>query len=148
MLVHPMASRSTRWRVLALCVGLAPAVLAGCGSSSGAAKPGGTGPVADLGDPTDLTNKAEVTVDVVDNTYTPRVLSVSPGTKIVFKNTGVNVHNVTPNTEGDFTALVLNPGQSGTIVAPQGAKAYRYYCTIHAGLDSGLQRGALIVTAP
>lgn len=132
----------------ALVAVLLPTLLAGCGSGSAGAKPGTTGPVADLGEPTDLTGQAEITVEVVDNAFVPRVVRVSPGTKIIFKNTGINVHNVTPYVEGELPTLDLNPGKSGTIVAPQGATPYRFYCTLHARTDGGVQRGAMLVAAP
>jgi plastocyanin len=134
-------------RAVVLFLSLAPAALVGCGGSSSASGPDGTAGLSELGEPTDATGKAETTIDVVDNAYKPRVVNVSPGTKITFRNTGINVHNVTPNRDGDFNAVTLNPGQSATIVAPQAANAYRFFCTLHAGKESGLQRGALVVVA-
>jgi len=141
--------RSSLVRALTLLVGLAPAVLSGCSSSSNGSngsKPLGTGPVADLGDPVDLVGKPDIVIEVVDNAFVPRVIKVAPGATITFKNTGVNLHDVTPDTEGDFPVLELRPGQSATVTAPSAAQAYRFFCTLHASRGSGLQRGAFVVT--
>ena len=129
-----------------LGLALMPIALLGCGSSN-AAKTDTTAIPNDLGDVVDLTGKTEVSIDVVDNSYTPRAFKVSPGTKITYVNKGINVHNVTPNVDGTFVPVSLTSGESGAVVAPQNPKTYGFYCTIHGGLGSG-QRGAIIVSAP
>jgi plastocyanin len=123
-----------------------PLAVAGCGTSS-ASKSDSTS-VANAGDaPTDLTGQKEVTIEVADNTYTPASFKVSPGTKVTYVNKGYNVHNVTPATDGDFTAISLTPGESKSIIAPQNPNTYAFYCTIHGGLTSG-QHGSILVVAP
>ncbi len=126
-------------------VSLLAAAAGACSSASDATSgSSGTGVPDDLGDVTDLTGQSAVTVDVVDNSYKPRAVKVSPGTKITFTNTGVNPHNVTPNEDGSFDPISVIPGQSGSMTAPTNPSTYRYYCTIHGGKSSG-QRGAIIV---
>ena len=132
--------------IAALTLVLAPVALTGC-SGSDAAKTDTTAIPNDLGDVVDLTGKAEVSIDVVDNSYTPKAFKVSPGTKITYVNKGINVHNVTPNVDGTFPAISLTSGQSGVVIAPQNPKTYGFYCTIHGGLTSG-QRGAIVVVPP
>jgi plastocyanin len=127
----------------ALVVAL-PLAAAGCGTSSAAKSDSN----ADSGAAaTDLTGQKEVTIEVADNSYTPATFKVSPGTKVTYVNKGYNVHNVTPATDGDFTAISLTPGESKSIIAPQNPNTYAFYCTIHGGLTSG-QHGSLVVVAP
>ena len=105
------------------------------------------GEPTDLGEIVDLTGRAEIRVDVPDNTYTPRAVRVSPGTKVSFVNVGANTHNVTPNDEGPWVPIEMRSGESSTLTAPTGPGTDRYYCTLHGGRASG-QRGALIVSGP
>jgi plastocyanin len=132
--------------IAAVALTLAPVALAGCGSSN-AANTDTTAIPNDLGEVVDLTGKAAVSIDVVDNSYNPKAFKVSPGTKITYVNKGLNVHNVTPSTDGTFEAISLTAGQSGTVIAPQNPKTYGFYCTIHGGISSG-QRGAIVVVPP
>ena len=139
----------SRVALASLVLAVLPAAFGAC-STSGAASAGssGTGAVdPGLGAVVDLTGKAEVSIDVVDNSYTPQAFEVSPGTKVTYTNKGANVHNVTPAVEGDFTEISLTPGDSKSIVAPYKPGTFKFYCTIHGGLSSG-QRGQLIVVAP
>lgn len=121
----------------------APLSLVACGDGDSAAAPGGE--PTDLGEIVDLTGRAEVRIDVPDNTYAPRAARVSPGTKVSFVNVGANTHNVTPNDEGPWVMIEMKSGETATLTAPTGPGTYRYYCTLHGGRASG-QRGALIVS--
>lgn len=103
--------------------------------------------IGELGEVTDLTGQSDVTIEVVDNSYKPRVSKVAPGTKITFRNTGSNPHNVTPFEDGAFTTLTLSPGQSAEMTVRQTLGDLPFYCTIHGGRSSG-QRGALVVAKP
>ena len=114
--------------------------------TSSAAKPPSE-VVAELGEVTDLTGQTAVTIEVVDNSYKPRVAKVKPGTKVTFTNTGANPHNVTPFEDGSFAAITLTPGQSAEITVPQTLGDVPFYCTIHGGKSSG-QRGALVIAKP
>jgi plastocyanin len=139
--------RSIHRRIAALTIVGAVAIVpvAACGSSP--PKSGASAAPTDLGDIVDLSGKTEVSIDVIDNTFTPKAFKVSPGTKVTFVNRGVNVHNVTPAHDGDFVALHLDQGASGVVIAPQNAETFGFFCTIHGGASSG-QRGAFIVTRP
>jgi plastocyanin len=118
-------------------------VLAGCSSTS--MSDAGSGPPTDLGEVVDLRSQQDITVEVADNIYEPRALQVSPGAVVTFRNDGANPHNVTPNQEGTFAAVSLAPTESGTVTVPASPGTYRYYCTLHASPDGGLQRGAFVV---
>lgn len=143
----PTTSRPTRSAAALLAAVALGVAITGCSTSTPDARPSGTDVPAELGSPVDKSGQAEITIDVGDNTFDPKALTVSPGTKMTFVNKGANVHNVTPNHEGDFPAINLPPGASGTVVAPPRVEVYGFYCTIHGGLTSG-QHGAFVVTTP
>ena len=128
----------------AVLVSAAMLPLGSCTTSG--AKPTST-VLDELGEVTDLTGRSEVAIEVIDNGYKPKVAKVSPGTRITFRNTGANPHNVTPFDDGAFPAMVLTPGQSAELTVPQKAGALPFYCTIHGGRSQG-QRGALTIAPP
>lgn len=135
--------------VPAVLVLVLPLGAAACGSSndSSSPAPGATSAPAtgdDLGEPTDLRGQAEVVVDVIDNAYQPRAIKVSPGTKVVWKNTGRNNHNVTPHDDGAFPFQQLDVGATASVTFDQTGTVL-YYCTIHSGKDKGPQRGKIVV---
>jgi plastocyanin len=137
-----MSPRSCRpTLVLAVGASLAAVLLVGCSSSSGVAD----GPPADLGEVVDLRAQGDVSVVMADNIYTPRAMRVAPGAHVTFRNDGANVHNATPNQDGSFATVEVSPSGSGTVTVPTAPGTYRFYCSLHASADSGLQRGALVV---
>jgi plastocyanin len=131
-------------------------VLAGCGGSSTSTpttttSAGGGAPTDTLAldDVVDERGKAEVEIEVKDNTFGPKVVRVDPGTKVVWRNAGANSHNVISNEPGEFPRLPLDDTinmEPGTTVDNTFAVAgaYRYYCNLHGAPTTG-QRGAIIV---
>ena len=117
--------------------------LTSCGGGA-ATSTGPTGGTEDVGAVVDLVGQADIMVNVPDNAYIPRVIKVSPGAKVSFLNTGSNAHNVTASDDGVFDQLAIKPGATGSLVAPQNAGTYWFYCSIHGGRSSG-QRGAIVV---
>ena len=103
------------------------------------------GPPTDLGEITDLRGEEEVTVVMADNVYTPRAIRVAPGAEVTFRNDGANVHDATPVVDGALAAVQVSPSESATMTVPTAPGTYRFYCTLHATPDSGLQRGAFVV---
>lgn len=123
--------------------------LAACAkdSASGPTSPATDAAAADLGPSVDLTGRAEVTIEIVDNAYNPRSFTVSEGTKVTFRNTGANAHNVVPNVDGAFAAIAaeqLQPGASASMTFPVGTTGF--HCSLHGTATRG-QRGAAVVTA-
>ena len=135
----------TRTAVALVAAGLALVPLASACTSSNAKAPSDV--VAELGEVTDMTSQKEVTIEVVDNSYAPKVTKVAPGTKVTFRNTGANPHNVTPFDDGVFEPIVVGPGEAKDLIVPQKTGDLPYYCTIHGGKSSG-QRGALVIANP
>ena len=98
---------------------------------------------------TDQTGKAEVTIQVVDNSFRTQYTKVSPGTKVTFRNLGRNPHNVISVTSGQFTDIPtdkLQPGDSGTITVPTTPGEVPYYCSLHGTPRAGMN-GRLLVVA-
>jgi plastocyanin len=121
-----------------VALGLGLLVAAGC--SSGPVPGVADGPPTDLGEVVDLRSSSDITIEMADNIYAPRAVRVAPGTTVTFTNAGSQIHNATPVNDGS-----LGPTQSGTITVPSSPGTYRFYCTLHATKDSGLQRGAFVV---
>jgi plastocyanin len=81
---------------------------------------------------------ATKTVSLGDNFFKPKTLTVTRGTKVVFKWTGAAPHNVTvtsgpkkfhsrTQTSGTYSAIPHTPG------------TYKIVCTIHAGMAMTLK---------
>ena len=120
-------------------------LVAGAGCSSGTVPGVADGPPTDLGEVVDLRSSTDITIEMADNIYAPRAVRVAPGATVTFTNAGSQVHNATPVEDGSLEALSLGPTQSGTITVPTAPGTYRFFCTLHATKDSGLQRGAFVV---
>lgn len=123
-------------------VAIAALGLVGCGAddSEDAAAP------APPDDAVDLTGQSEVTVVVGDNSYTERIVVVSPGTEVTWVNEGMNRHNVIPSAPESFPAVEteeLDDGGSATR-AFDDVREFAYFCSIHGSVDRG-QRGWLYV---
>lgn len=95
----------------------------------------------------DHTGKATVDVDAVDNSFTPKYITVSAGTKVKFKNDGHNEHNVIAANEGAFKSALQSDFQPGTTVTVTFAKAgdYPYYCSLHGTATVGMVGGVRVV---
>ncbi len=93
----------------------------------------------------DETGKQRVEVSVVDNTFEPSYLVVSPGTEIVFRNEGRNQHNVVPVETGRFDEIPtadFGPGKVGSITV-DGEGDIPYYCSIHGTKKLNGQSGVI-----
>ncbi|MEI2639702.1 MAG: plastocyanin/azurin family copper-binding protein [Microthrixaceae bacterium] len=122
------------------------AIVAGCGGSADTEPTAGSKP--DLGLPTipankwtDETGKSSIVIDTRDNVFVPENIVVSPGTKIVFENTGRNPHNVIPGDKKFFAEIPvskLQPKDKATLtIADEGE--YPYYCSLHGTLKAGMR---------
>lgn len=141
--MHRPSAAPRRTTVLAAGVALVAIAAGSCSSTpvSGVAD----GPPTDLGDVVDLSGQADVTIDMADNVYQPRAVQVAPGATVTFHNAGSQVHNVTPNEDGTLQAVSLGPTESAEVTVPTAPGTYRFFCSLHASRDSGLQRGAFVV---
>jgi plastocyanin len=79
-----------------------------------------------------VSTEKQVSVDVIDNDFTPRTLTVNKGATVTWKFTGDIPHNVTDD-RGAFASDTLGHGEefTRTFDAPG---IFYYYCTIHHGM--------------
>jgi len=112
----------------------------GSGGSEGSGSGGAALEAVPDSEYVDETGKAEVTVVVKDNTFTPEYVSVSPDTRVVFDNRGRNPHNALPVDDGAFekvTAEQLQPGDTATVIFGDPGE-YPYYCSLHGTKTAGM----------
>ncbi len=125
--------------------------LAACGGDAGAGRSTGgvtgDGHAATLpAEPVERRGEKEVTIEVTDNDFSPKVVTVDRGTTLVFVNKGRNSHNVIPAVKGSFPEVPtgkLDPGAEARITF-ENPGTFGYYCSIHGTANRG-QRGAVIV---
>ena len=79
-----------------------------------------------------VSTEKQVSVEVIDNDFTPRTLTVNKGATVTWKFTGEIPHNVTDD-RGAFASDTLGHGSefTRTFDAPG---IFYYYCTIHHGM--------------
>lgn len=135
-------------------------VLVGCGGGSkeaspSTASPGKSGPTTTLFNIpddkfVDLAGEATVEINVVDNTFEPSFLQVSPGTRLILTNNGRNEHNVTPVAADSFEKVPTDdfaPGKKASITAPSSPGDLAFYCSIHGTKKLNGQSGVVRVVA-
>ncbi len=122
--------------------------LAGCGRDDGgeAATTTTVGQSLPLAEAVDQRGTTEVSVEVADNVYEPRVVQVDVGASVTWTNVGFNQHNVLASEAGQFEDVPtgsLDSGASATRTFDEPG-VYPYYCSIHGTPTRG-QRGVIVV---
>jgi plastocyanin len=129
---------------------LAFAGVAGCGGGDSPTGNNGNnnGSPNDPGYPEDWMQA--VTVDILDNQYSPKSVVVAPGATVTFHWVGTAGHSVTPSGRDTFspTAGVSYPPKDLTVTF-NAVGSYSYYCLIHGAPDGygkqGSMNGTIIV---
>ena len=80
-----------------------------------------------------------VEVDIWDFFFEPALLSVAPGTTVVWVNEGAHPHTVTAF-DGSFDSGVLMPGDAFAVTFG-GSGTVRYFCEIHPSMTGGVSVG-------
>ncbi len=83
-----------------------------------------------------VSEESRVTVGVVDNDFTPKDLTVRPGTEVVWEFKGRAAHDVTDES-GAFESGTLGRGDEYTLTFEDPGTHY-YYCTLHHGMQGKL----------
>ncbi len=143
-----MRARRDRGAILAILFALS-LLVSGCaddGSDSGSGPEKVDVPDTDF---TDATGEAKVAIAVPDNSFDPKYVIVSPGTKVTWTNEGRNDHNVVPVEKGSFEGVDRdefgpNKVHSATFTD---AGDYAYYCSIHGTKKLNGQAGVIRVEA-
>jgi plastocyanin len=83
-----------------------------------------------------VSEEPRVTVDVVDNDFVPKDLTVRPGAEVVWEFKGSAAHDVT-DVNGAFASGTLTRGDQfeRTFNEPG---TYYYYCTLHHAMQGTL----------
>jgi plastocyanin len=79
-------------------------------------------------------------VDIVDFAFKPPQLSVAPGGKVTWHNTG-DVEHTASFDDVALDTKVISPGADATLTAPEKPGSYSYRCNIHPAK----MRGVLVV---
>ena len=136
-----MNARS-RWLFAAVALVALAAFVAACGSSSGASNTPAATPATTPSVSTSGTAAASA-VAIQNFTFTPKTLTVSPGTTVTWTNNDSTVHNVISTvsislnsaTTSTFASANLNQGQTFSFTFTKKG-VYFYECSIHKALAS------------
>lgn len=80
-----------------------------------------------------------VEVAIRDFFFYPALLSVAPGTTVVWVNKGAHPHTVTAF-DGSFDSGVLMPGEAFALTFG-GSGRVRYFCEVHPSMTGGVSVG-------
>ena len=131
-MIHDTISPISRFlRLLVSIIGIAVATglaigMPACGDDDDPAAPDGGGPFTG-------------TIQVRDNSYSPRTVTISVGDSVTWQWVGSSSHTVTHGTPGNPGGLFNNgPKSSGTFGYRFNAPgSIPYYCTVHAPMMTG-----------
>jgi len=89
--------------------------------------------------------RADTSVSVVDNSFSPQTITIAPGDTVTWTNNGSMNHTVTAD-DGSFSSGSLSPGQSFTHTFATVGN-FPYYCQFH-GAPGGIgMSGAVMVSS-
>jgi plastocyanin len=83
-----------------------------------------------------VSDERRVEVDVVDNDFEPRHLTVRTGTEVIWKFAGDAAHDVTDD-RGAFESGTMREGDE-YIMTFEEPGTYYYYCTLHHAMQGTL----------
>ncbi len=83
-----------------------------------------------------VSDEPRVTVDVVDNDFEPKHLTVRPGTEVVWEFKGREAHDVTED-GGAFESGTLGLGDEFTLTFDEPG-TYYYHCSLHHAMQGTL----------
>jgi plastocyanin len=124
-----------------LLASLLAAVTVGCGDGKPVSSPSAsadttpqppTGFVVD-GEFVDDTGKEAIQIDAKDNVFRDKLVDVSTGTTITFRNDGRNQHDLVPLGEAAFDEVKVDDFEPGTEtkITFDDPGYYAYYCSLH-----------------
>jgi plastocyanin len=121
---------------------VAAIVLSACG---GVMTEPTTAPPTEVPEPTQAPSPAEeITVNIVDSSFTHSTITVPVGTTVIWTHNGQYPHTVTLD-DGSFDSDSLSSGDTYIYTFDQ-AGTYTYYCKFHGGPGGVGMSGTIIVT--
>jgi plastocyanin len=96
----------------------------------------------------DKSGTLEVATEIVDNAFEPKYLTVSPGTKVTWTNTGRNVHNVQPSLDNTFEGIATMQRDETFSVIFDKPGDYPYFCSLHGTRKNGQNGMIRVLPAP
>jgi plastocyanin len=101
----------------------------------------------------DMTGQPVVTIEAVDNRFTPRYVEISAGTEVTFTNRGRNKHDVVPVDPEAFDEIAVEdfPPVADAAVPIRPDTTFDepgdvpYYCTLHATPTKGMTGAIRVV---
>jgi plastocyanin len=87
----------------------------------------------------------QAVVNIADNKFDPKELTIKAGTTVTFTNTGNRTHTVTAD-DGSFDSGRLLGGAAFEFTFTEPGE-YPFYCEIHGGPGGSGMSGVIIVTA-
>lgn len=118
------------------------------GTADGAGMAANITVVADTGvvpPPIEPAGAAEVTVEAIDFSYDPVVLTVEAGTTVTWINTGAVQHSATAS-DGSFDTGLFDAGEEASITFNT-VGSFPYYCTLHGTAAGAGMAGEVQVIA-
>jgi plastocyanin len=76
-----------------------------------------------------VTDEQQVDVDIIDNDFDPRDLTIKPGARVTWKHEGRVAHDVTDENNA-FESGTMRRGDEFSLTF-EDAGEYFYYCTLH-----------------
>lgn len=95
-------------------------------------------------------NVDAVVVEMLDNSFLPKEITVAAGTPITFRGVGRNPHNAVAadgswSTEESFGSLEQYEGDEATVTLAEPG-SYIFFCTFHGNAQGQGMAGTLTVT--
>lgn len=78
-----------------------------------------------------MTAEGEVEVSIENFAFSPKTITVKPGTTISVTNLDSVGHTLTADNRTSFDTGMLNKGETATITAPDEPGEYPFHCTPH-----------------
>lgn len=143
--------RSALLRVVVPVVVLTLSVVGCADSKKPVTTSGSAGPTTTFDFPkdeiVDQTGKPIVEIKAVDNSFEPRYVEVTAGTRVLWRNEGRNNHDVLPSVDGAFPAATAAQMPSGATheVTFNTAGDFPYYCSLHGTPKNGMNGAIRVV---
>lgn len=81
---------------------------------------------------------AENKVEIKNFAFSPKEITVKPGTKLTVTNMDISGHSFTSDDGSSFDAGIISQGKSVVVTAPTKPGSYPFHCTPHPNMQGTL----------